>query len=125
MSPSDLLYEPYSCLENASQEIARVVCQKIFSSFSIMGSSHILALVYKKWKHDRSRLDPYQRIMAGYSVFDIVYSFFYWFLGSWMTPKETGWYGAAGNTATCTLQGFFFFMGIGTAVRRSPVCIDV
>jgi len=63
--------------------------------------------------------------MAGYSVFDILYSFFYWFLGSWMTPKETGWYGAVGNTATCTMQGFFFFMGIGTAMYQFMLSLQM
>jgi len=90
-----------------------------------MGSSHILALVYKKWKHDRSRVDPYQRIMAGYSAFDILFSFFYWFLGSWMTPRETGWYGAVGNTATCAMQGFFFFMGYGTAMYQFTLSLQM
>jgi len=124
-SSPDQFYAPYSCLENASQEVTRVICQKLSSSISILGSSYILALVYKKWKHDRSRVDPYQRIMAGYSIFDILYSFFYWFLGSWMTPNETGWYGAVGNTATCTMQGFFFFIGSGTAMYQFTLSLQM
>eukprot|EP00957_Ditylum_brightwellii_P081636 6210145-Ditylum_brightwellii.AAC.1 len=42
--------------------------------------------------------------MLGLSLCDIVISFFYFFLGTWMTPKETGWLWAVGNSASCSAQ---------------------
>jgi len=32
-------------------------------------------------------------------------------MGSWLTPEDTGWWGARGNTETCSLQGYFFWIG--------------
>eukprot|EP00580_Thalassiosira_gravida_P006184 CAMPEP_0201635928 /NCGR_PEP_ID=MMETSP0493-20130528/8281_1 /ASSEMBLY_ACC=CAM_ASM_000838 /TAXON_ID=420259 /ORGANISM="Thalassiosira gravida, Strain GMp14c1" /LENGTH=94 /DNA_ID=CAMNT_0048107949 /DNA_START=154 /DNA_END=434 /DNA_ORIENTATION=+ len=90
------LYEPYSCMENSSQEITRVILPKLSSLLSIMGSSYILAVVYQKYKTDKRSIDSYQRTMILHSMFDILFSFFYSFMGTWMTPSETGWWGAAG-----------------------------
>mmetsp|Transcript_42093 Transcript_42093/g.88339 ORF Transcript_42093/g.88339 Transcript_42093/m.88339 type:complete len:413 (+) Transcript_42093:126-1364(+) len=119
-------YAPYSCMDNSRQEIARVLVRKISSSLSILGSTHILSLVWKKWRLDGpTKMDPYQRIMAMYGVFDILFSFFYFFLGTWMTPAETGWWGAVGNEKTCTMQGFFFMIGYGTAAYQMTLSLQM
>ena len=55
--------------------------------------------------------DPYQRIMLGLSFFDICHSFFDSFMGTWMTPSETGWLMASGNQVSCSAQGFFTAFG--------------
>jgi len=104
-------------MDSASEEVIRVVAQKISSALSIMGSSHILMTVWKTWRRAKSSVDSYQRIMVGFSIFDILFSFFYWFLGTWMTPSETGWWGAVGNNQTCSMQGFFSILLYGSAVR--------
>ena len=75
--------------------------------------------------------DSYQRIMLGLSFYDIMWSFFLSFLGSWMTPQDTtwmrpqdtGWLMRLGNQATCTAQGFFRHFGaMGVAVGSLGVC---
>lgn len=57
-------------------------------------------------------------------------SFFSAFMSSWMVPKDSGVYQAAGNTASCTAQGFFdnFFYGISVlmnAILALTYCIIV
>ena len=57
--------------------------------------------------------------MAAYSVYDIIFTFFNYFLGTWMVPAETGtgWYGAVGSTVTCSIQGFSYaFAGTGDSL---------
>lgn len=119
------LYAPYSCMDNAGQETARVLAQKISSGLSIMGSGYIIGLTYAKYKKKKSSVDSYQRIMAGYSMFDVVLSFFYWFLGTWMTPKETGWWGAMGNQITCSIQGYFFYFGYGITMYQMLLSLQM
>ena len=82
-----------------------MIVAKISGALSCFGSGEIVQLVWKKWR--RSSLDPYQRIMAGMSAYDVIISFFVFVMGTWMTPLETGWWGAAGNVSTCSAQGFF------------------
>eukprot|EP00579_Thalassiosira_antarctica_P019220 CAMPEP_0201960656 /NCGR_PEP_ID=MMETSP0904-20121228/7337_1 /ASSEMBLY_ACC=CAM_ASM_000553 /TAXON_ID=420261 /ORGANISM="Thalassiosira antarctica, Strain CCMP982" /LENGTH=507 /DNA_ID=CAMNT_0048506675 /DNA_START=131 /DNA_END=1651 /DNA_ORIENTATION=+ len=118
-------YDAYSCMNTSSQEVARVIAPKISSAFSIMGSSHILKLVWGKWRTSKSSIDTYQRIMVGFSIFDILFSFFYWFLGTWMTPSDTGWWGAVGNTQTCSVQGFFSALLFGTAMYQMMLSLQM
>ena len=104
---------PYQCTGGPSKEILSVIVRKISASLSVFGSSYILITIVRNYRHKgRRAIDPYQRIMFGLSTYDIIWSFFPWFLGSWMTPRETGWWGAIGNTRTCTMQGFFFWLGV-------------
>jgi len=119
------LYASNSCMENVSQEIVRAILPKLSSFLSIMGSSFILWMVWRKWKNDKMGIDPYQRIMIGYSIFDILFSFFYWFLGTWMTPSETGWWGALGNEQSCTAQGFFSVFVYGTAMYQFSLSLQM
>jgi hypothetical protein len=51
--------------------------------------------------------------MLGMSISDMITSFFGFFLSTWPMPKDT-WlaYGAVGSAATCSMQGFFFQLGI-------------
>jgi len=91
-----------------------------------MGSGYIFALVGGKYLKKKSSIDPYQRIMAMYSVYDIMFSFFFYFMGSWMTPSETGWLGASGNTATCSIQGFAFMaFGLGSALYQMMLSLQM
>jgi len=70
-------------------------------------------------------IDPYQRIMLGYAGFDVLYGFFYWFMGTWLTPRETGWWGAVGNGKTCEMQGFFFYFWYGSAVYQMTLSLQM
>ena len=51
-------------------------------------------------------MDPYKRIMAALSVYNVLLSISVYFMGTWMTPWETDWWGAAGNAYTCSAQVF-------------------
>jgi len=114
---TSMLYEPNACAASPGEELTKMLAQKISAALSIMGSGYILALVGGKWWKNKSSVDPYQRIMAMYSVYDILLSFFVLIMGSWMTPTETGWLGASGNTVTCLIQGFAFYaFGVGSTV---------
>ena len=111
------LYEPNSCMDSPGAELTGLIVTQISAALSIMGSGYILALVGGKWRKKKSSVDPYQRIMAMYSVYDILFSFFFWFMSSWMAPTETGWLGASGNTATCSTNGFAWVaFGSGSVV---------
>eukprot|EP00957_Ditylum_brightwellii_P082387 6264303-Ditylum_brightwellii.AAC.1 len=104
---------PFSCLGSARNELIVAIFQKTGAFLSILGSSLIVSDVAKKVRNSKET-DPYQRIMVGLSIFDILISFFFFFLGTWMVPKETGWLWAVGNTSSCSAQGFFFaFSGFG------------
>lgn len=96
---------PYQCMNSFNQEIARTLVRKVSAVVSMLGSLYVLRLICKKWRDKRSSVDSYQRIMAGLCVYDILFSFFWWFMGSWMTPAATGWWGAVGNPQSCTAQG--------------------
>ena len=41
-------------------------------------------------------MDPYRRIVAALSVYDMLLVFSY-AMGTWMTPQETSWWGAVGG----------------------------
>jgi len=115
MSKDSIPVVPYQCMGNLTEEIARTIIRKASATISIVSSLYVLQLIYKKYRHKASSIDPYQRIMAGYCMNDIVMSFLYYFMGSYMTPKETGWWGAKGNTLACTIQGamaIFAYTGI-------------
>lgn len=107
---------PYQCAGGPRQEVFATVIRKISSSCSVFGSFYILATVWKKWRKKKSSIDPYQRVVVGMSIYDFFWTFFPWFMGSWMAPAETGWWGAVGNTQTCSMQGFFFWLGVPGAL---------
>eukprot|EP00956_Cyclotella_meneghiniana_P035454 scaffold115156_cov41-Cyclotella_meneghiniana.AAC.1 len=119
MDSSDQLYEPYACCDDPRQEMVRVILPKISASFSIAGSTYIISAATMKWRTKKNSINPYHRIMAAYSVYDIIFTFFNYFLGTWMVPAETGtgWYGAVGSTVTCSIQGFSYaFAGTGDSL---------
>jgi len=103
-------FAPYSCFANARQEIVAEVFRKTFSLLSIIGSSYIVADVIRTRRNDKAT-DPYQRIMLCLGTFDILFSSVC-FLGTWLTPKETGWLWSVGNTSSCSTQGFFTVLGL-------------
>ena len=106
-------------------EVTQTILRKVSSALSILGSSGILVVVWSKWRMDRARVDPYQRIMAVYSVYDLLLSFFFFFLGPWMAPAATGYWSAAGNAATCSAQGFSLsFGGIGSTASAFRGSVD-
>eukprot|EP00581_Thalassiosira_minuscula_P029609 CAMPEP_0183780836 /NCGR_PEP_ID=MMETSP0739-20130205/57297_1 /TAXON_ID=385413 /ORGANISM="Thalassiosira miniscula, Strain CCMP1093" /LENGTH=195 /DNA_ID=CAMNT_0026023879 /DNA_START=63 /DNA_END=646 /DNA_ORIENTATION=+ len=120
------LVSPNSCMPNTTLEIIRILLQKFSSLLSLLGSSHILSCIHHKFKTmPKHSIDPYQRIMLGYAGFDVLYGFFYWFMGTWLTPRETGWWGAVGNGKTCEMQGFFFYFWYGSAVYQMTLSLQM
>jgi len=103
-------FNPFSCRGSNRTELIVETIQRIGGFLSTFGSSLILSDIAKKVRNGKET-DPYQRIMVGMSIFDILYSFFLFFLGTWMAPVETGSLWAKGNMASCTAQGFFFMFG--------------
>ena len=110
-------HSTYSCHDRQNKEIVWEIIAKATGVLSIIGSGLIVSDVLRKliMKKENNGLikwtDSYQRIMLGLSFFDIMYNIFFSFLGSWMTPQETGWVMVIGNQATCTAQGFFTQFG--------------
>mmetsp|Transcript_6877 Transcript_6877/g.9146 ORF Transcript_6877/g.9146 Transcript_6877/m.9146 type:complete len:113 (-) Transcript_6877:879-1217(-) len=105
-----MFVEPFSCVGSARNELIMTIFQKTGGFLSTLGSSLIVSDVAKKVRNGKET-DPYQRIMVGLSTLDVLVSFFVLFLGTWMVPKETEWLWAAGNTSTCSAQGFFGVLG--------------
>mmetsp|Transcript_50215 Transcript_50215/g.92857 ORF Transcript_50215/g.92857 Transcript_50215/m.92857 type:complete len:372 (-) Transcript_50215:456-1571(-) len=91
------------------QQIALAVVPKISTVLSIVGSGWVTAEVLR----DERKLEGiYHRLMLTMSLGDIFRSAAQ-FLTTWPMPADTpGVYGAAGSTATCTAQGFFFQAGL-------------
>lgn len=138
-SPSSLIpVLPYQCMNTFNQEVARTILRKVSATLSIIGSCYVLRLIYTKYRsasslhggtasnndNNRNKVDSYHRIMAGLCLYDILFSFFWWFMGSWMTPRDTGWWGARyGSAVSCIIQGAvtdFALIGIWVS---SIVCI--
>jgi len=119
-----MFVEPFSCVGSARNELIVAIFQKTGAFLSIVGSSLIVSDVAKKVRNGKET-DPYQRIMVGLSIVDILVSFLTYFLGTWMVPKETGWLWAVGNTSSCSVQGFFVvFAGYGETVSLNLIiCI--
>jgi hypothetical protein len=89
------------------------ILPKVTSVLSLIGSSIILRDVMKmKGTHKYS---PPHRLLAGMSVCDLMASAAM-FLTSWPIPKDYLWptQWNVGNQATCTAQGFFSQMALGT-----------
>lgn len=85
-----------------------------FSSFlSLLGSLYI---VYDVLRMPRAKHKVYHRLMLGMSLFDCIASTA-WFVGTWAIPSDVlPVYGAHGNQATCTLEGFLIQLSISTAI---------
>jgi len=117
-------FEAFSCLGSARNELIVELFQKVSSFLSTLGSFLIVFDIARKVWHGKAT-DPYQRIMVGLSVYDIIFSLVF-FLGSWLTPKETGWLWAVGNTASCSAQGFFFtFGGAGELLCQMAISFNI
>lgn len=94
-----------------TQQKALVLAPKFSAALSTAGSGWIMWQVLRdKRKHS----DSYHRIVFGLSAWDAWRSFFH-FMSSWPTPVGSA-YGAMGNTATCTAQGFGIQVGLGATL---------
>jgi len=86
----------------------------MIASFFIMRDVFIRSI-----KNERIKLT--HKIVFEMSLANFWGTFFTPFLSTWMVPKDSGAYQAAGNTASCTAQGFFDSFFCGTSVFMNAV----
>jgi len=101
---------------------ALAIIPKFTGMLSFLCSGFLVQHILRSQKQRKS---PYSRIIVGLSTADMFSSFFGFFLSTWPMPSDT-WlaYGAAGNTQTCSMQGFFLQLGLcaATLYQASLVC---
>lgn len=104
---------------NAKQK-AIAIAPKFTSLASVLGSTFIIYDIV----HDRKRRScTIHRLLLGMSVSDFLSSSWF-FMTSWPIPAGTpGVYGAIGNQATCTAQGFFSQFSLSTAVYNASLSV--
>lgn len=106
------------------QESLMSILGAISGSLSILGSSIIVYRVYK----NRKNTSPYDRIMLGLSLCDIVSSFAFG-LGPSLLPSVTStrsW--AKGNVTTCNFLGFltqFSFCAVWCVIFSGRVVSEI
>eukprot|EP00980_Cylindrotheca_fusiformis_P029422 scaffold23472_cov106-Cylindrotheca_fusiformis.AAC.1 len=118
---------PYLGTTTEEQQAALVWILRVAGLLSAIGSSLILwhiFVVSKKENRNRT-LTMLQQLVCGMSIFDVSSSIANMFatlpipedtfFESTSTPMPTGVYGARGNSATCTAQGFFIQLGYTSA----------
>ena len=81
-----------------------VILPKISGTLSCIGSALVGRHIAKKGLKEASLTS---HMLFCISIVDFICSFFVYFLSSWMAPRGTLPY-AAGNQATCNVQGFMF-----------------
>ena len=95
------------------QRIILTVVPMTTGLFSIIGSSTIIAMVFRSKK---KLGDPYRRIILGMSIFDICVSLAF-VLKIFKTTEEqpNAWF-ALGNQTSCNILGFLHFAGLNGAL---------
>ena len=73
---------------------------KATALLSIAGSAYVIQDVLRDPR--KRKESTFHRLMVGVCISDIIYSFFLWFLGSWVMPKGSQLY-AIGNNVTCQI----------------------
>jgi len=85
---------------------------------SIIGSSTLIFIMLKDYKRKLDR--PKNRLLFSLSVFDIFQSFAM-VVSSAAIPRNSGFYGAIGNSTTCTVQGFLMTLGLAVPLYSCSV----
>ena len=97
---------------NASISTSLIIISKIGGTISFF-SSFLTARCIKKSKPSWEDVLLPNIVIFGISVICMIGSFFGWFMGPWMVGDGDPWIQTgpllAGNTKTCTAQGFFTF----------------
>ena len=76
---------------------------------ALAASSLLIYAVFRSDDRRKRMLEPsYVRLIVGYSIMVVIQSIGSLLFGPWPVPKDTPYvYHAAGNTATCDVNGFF------------------
>ena len=92
---------------------ALTIVPKVTAMASFLGSMTIVIEILIKRKTRLERI--YHRLMLAMSLLDVLSSLAY-FMSTWPMPADTeNVYGAVGNTASCSAQGFFIQLGLVSA----------
>ena len=90
-----------------NQVASNIIVAKITAALSILGSSYVIQDILRS--PEKRNESIYHRLMFGLSCSDIIFSFFGWFLGTWVMPKELNLF-AVGSESACIVSGFFHYM---------------
>jgi hypothetical protein len=100
------------------QQWTVALTRHIFGNLSVAASSIIvyqvvLRIIKDRRSQRRDLVTPYHRLMLGFSLADILYSFWVG-LSTLVVPESSGVIYGFGTTATCSIQGFFLQFGAAT-----------
>jgi len=88
----------------------------VTGSLSTLGSCSLIYLILSDRERKLGR--PYHRLMLSMSCFDVFQSIAI-ALSPLPIPRETGIYGAKGNSLTCTVQGILITLGLAVPLYNS------
>uniref|UniRef100_A0A7S0GDN2 Uncharacterized protein n=1 Tax=Proboscia inermis TaxID=420281 RepID=A0A7S0GDN2_9STRA len=94
---------------------------RVSGGLSFLGSSLIIYIMVSS-NRKRDLTKPKNRLMLSMSFFDLFQSSAF-VVGRSAMPRETGLYGSAGNSRTCTVQGAF--VGLGFAVMQYNASLNL
>ena len=111
---------PYTMDNFDTHQTICVWIMKVMGTLSMLASYFIIRdIVIRYYRRERIRLTS--KVIFELSVGDFFGSFFSALLGTWMVPKESGAYMAAGTTGSCTAQGFLVALFYGMAITMNAV----
>jgi hypothetical protein len=101
-----------------TQQWTVALTRHIMGNLSVVASCIIvyqvvLRILQSRRSQRRDLVTPYHRLMLGFSVADILYSFWVG-LSTLVVPASSGVIYGFGTTATCSTQGFFLQFGAAT-----------
>mmetsp|Transcript_23735 Transcript_23735/g.50810 ORF Transcript_23735/g.50810 Transcript_23735/m.50810 type:complete len:358 (-) Transcript_23735:782-1855(-) len=99
---------------------AAILLMKTGGLLSMIASHFIARDVFRRY-HRGERIRLTSKIVFELSVANFWASFFSAFMSTWMVPKESGAYQAAGNTASCSAQGFLNNFLYGLVVLMNTI----
>lgn len=108
----------YSAMTLA-QRTALALMPKISASLSVFFSATMVLLVLRD---PLRRSKVFHRLILGMSLTDVVTSS-WWVASTWPIPRDSGIMWAVGNTATCTVQGFFLQLGIANPLYNLSLSV--
>ena len=77
-------------------------------------------ILYSIW--GTTKWMTFHKILFAMSTVDVLFSFVAT-LGTILAPRDSGVVGAMGNTATCSLEGFFTLLNIAVPMYNGTLCI--
>ena len=117
-TPNDLL-SPYLLPSREIHQKTFTWLTRCSALLSFLGSSTIIYIILSDRKKKLCRLN--NRILLAMSIADIINTFA---LGVSTAPLPRGTYGAAGNVATCSAQGFLIQLGFAGPMYNAMLCIS-